>query len=79
MVAPIKGANTQAQYHRDLKTFESLTKKDHCTRYIILNNMHDDLISEFKNFHTAMAMWEQLKFTFDDTSITRLRSLVLKF
>ena len=26
-----------------------------------------------------MAMWEQLKFTFGDTSITRLRSLVLKF
>ena len=25
-----------------------------------------------------MAMWEQLKFTFGGTSITRLRSLVLK-
>ena len=45
----------------------------------MLNSMHDDLIREFENFPTAMAMWEQLKFTFGSTSITRLRSLVLKF
>ena len=38
----------------------------------MLNSMHDDLIGEFENFPTGMAMWEQLKFT-------RLRSLVLKF
>ena len=79
MVAPIEGAGTQAQYHRDLETFEAWTKKDHCTHYIMLNRMHDDLIGEFENFPIAMAMWEQLKFTFDGTSITRLRILVLKF
>ena len=79
MVAPIEGADTQAQYRRDLETFEAWTKKDRRTRYIILNSMHDDLIGEFENFPTAMAMWEQLKFTFNDTSITKLRSLVLKF
>ena len=45
----------------------------------MLNSMHDDLIGEFENFPTAMAMWEQLKFTFGGTSITRLRSLVMKF
>ena len=45
----------------------------------MLNSMHDDHIGEFENFPTSMAMWEQLKFTFGGTSITRLRSLVLKF
>ena len=79
MVTPIEGAGTQAQYHRDLKTFEAWNKKDCRTRYIMLNSMHDDLIEEFENFPTAMVMWEQLKFTFDDTSITSLKSLVLKF
>ena len=79
MVAPIEGAGTQAQYHRDLEIFEAWTKKDRRTRYIMLNRMHDDLIGEFENFPTAMAMWEQLKFTFSGTSITRLKSLVLKF
>ena len=79
MVAPIEGAGTQAQYRRDLQTFEAWTKKDRRTRYIMLNIMHNDLIGEFENFPTAMAMWEQLKFTFDGTLITRLRSLVLKF
>ena len=64
---------------RHIKTFEAWAKKDCRTRYIMLNSMHDDLIEEFENFPTAMVMWEQLKFTFDDTSITRLRSLVLKF
>ena len=78
MVAPIKGEGTQAQYRHDLETFEALTKKERRTRYIMLNSMHDDLIGEFENFPTAMAMWEQLKFTFGDTSITRLRSLVRK-
>ena len=79
MVAPIKGVGTQAQYRRDLDTFEAWTKRDRRTRYIMLNNMRDDLIGKFENFPTAMAMWEQLKFTFGGTSITRLRSLVLKF
>ena len=79
MVAPIEGVGTQAQYCHDLETFEGWTKKDRRTRYIMLNSMHDDHIGEFENFPTAMAMWEQLKFTFGGTSITRLRSLVLKF
>ena len=79
MVAPIEGTGTQAQYRRDLETFEAWTKKDRRTRYMMLNSMHDYLIGEFENFPTTMAMWEQLKFTFSGTSIARLRSLVLKF
>ena len=79
MVAPIEGVGTQAKYHRGLETFEAWTKMDRRTRYIMLNSMHGDLIGEFENFPTTMAMWEQLKFTFGGTSITRLRSLVLKF
>ena len=42
MMASIEGAGTQAQYRRDLETFEAWTKKDCRTRYIMLNNMHDD-------------------------------------
>ena len=56
MVAPIEGAGTQAQYRCDCETFEAWTKKDRRTRYIMLNSMHDDLIGEFENFPTTMAM-----------------------
>uniref|UniRef100_A0A2N9EE71 Integrase catalytic domain-containing protein n=1 Tax=Fagus sylvatica TaxID=28930 RepID=A0A2N9EE71_FAGSY len=41
--------------------------------------MHDDLIGEYETFQNAKDMWDQLKFDFDGTSTTRLRSLVLKF
>ena len=52
----------------------------------MLNSMNDNLIGGggggggvVENFPISMVMWEQLKFTFSGTSITRFRSLVLKF
>ncbi|GAV79155.1 UBN2_2 domain-containing protein [Cephalotus follicularis] len=41
--------------------------------------MQDDLIGAYKNFTTAKEMWDRLRFDFGETSVTRLRSLVLKF
>ncbi|GAV60285.1 UBN2_2 domain-containing protein [Cephalotus follicularis] len=41
--------------------------------------MHDDLIGTYEHCPTAKEMWDQLRFDFGGTSVTRLRSLVLKF
>ena len=48
-------------------------------RFTMLSNIHDDLIREYEAFQNAKDMWDQLKFDFDGTSTTRLRSLVFKF
>ena len=45
----------------------------------MLSSMHNDLIGEYETFQNAKDIWDQLKFDFDSTSTTRLRSLVLKF
>ncbi|GAV90394.1 UBN2_2 domain-containing protein, partial [Cephalotus follicularis] len=59
--------------------FEAWSKKDHCARFTLLSCMHDDLIGAYEHCPTAKEMWDQLRFDFGGTSVTRLRSLVLKF
>ncbi|GAV75312.1 UBN2_2 domain-containing protein [Cephalotus follicularis] len=77
MTRPPKG-NT-AQSRRDLEVFETWSKKDHCARFTLLSCMHGDLISAYEHCATAKEMWDQLRFDLGGTSVTRLRSLVLKF
>ena len=47
--------------------------------FVTLNNMHNDLISAFKNYKTAHEIWNALKVKFDETSAMRLHALTLKF
>uniref|UniRef100_A0A2N9HH17 Integrase catalytic domain-containing protein n=1 Tax=Fagus sylvatica TaxID=28930 RepID=A0A2N9HH17_FAGSY len=68
-----------AQHRRDLEAYQSWFKKDRSTRFTMLSSIHDDLIREYEAFQNAKDMWDQLKFDCGGTSITRLRSLVLKF
>ncbi|GAV73421.1 UBN2_2 domain-containing protein [Cephalotus follicularis] len=68
-----------AQSRRDLEDFETWSKKDCCAHFTLLSCMHDDLISAYEHCAIAKDMWDQLRFDFGGTSVTRLRSLVLKF
>ena len=68
-----------AQHRRDLEAYQSWFKKDRSTHFTMLSSIHDDLIREYEAFQNAKDMWVQLKFDCGGTSITRLRSLVLKF
>jgi uncharacterized protein VirK/YbjX len=73
-----KNGNT-AQKKRDLEAYQSWFKKVLSMRFTMLSSMNDDLIGEYEAFQNAKDMWDQLKFDFDGTSTTRLRSLVLSF
>ncbi|GAV80005.1 UBN2_2 domain-containing protein [Cephalotus follicularis] len=77
MTRPPEGKT--AQHHRDLEVFEAWSKKHRCARFTLLSCMHDDLIGAYEHCATAKAMWDHLRFDFGGTSVTRLRSLVLKF
>ncbi|GAV82244.1 UBN2_2 domain-containing protein [Cephalotus follicularis] len=77
MIRPPEG--TIAQHRRDLEVFEAWSKKDHCAHFTLLSCMHEDLIGAYEHCPTTKEMWDQLMFDFEGTSITRLRSLVLKF
>ncbi|GAV72298.1 UBN2_2 domain-containing protein, partial [Cephalotus follicularis] len=68
-----------AQSRRDLEVFETWSKKDRYARFTLPSCMHDDLIGAYEHYATAKKMWDQLRFDFGGTSVTRLRSLVLKF
>ncbi|GAV74120.1 UBN2_3 domain-containing protein, partial [Cephalotus follicularis] len=69
MTRPPEG-NT-AQRHKDLQVFEAWSKKDRCVRFTFLSCMHEDLIGAYEQCAIAKAMWDQLRFDFGRTSITR--------
>jgi len=51
--------------------------KDHCVCFVILNSMHNDLISTFEDYKTAREKWNTLKLKFGETSAMRLHALTL--
>ncbi|GAV81646.1 UBN2_3 domain-containing protein, partial [Cephalotus follicularis] len=61
-----------AQSRRNLEAFETWSKKDHCARFTLLSCMHDDLIGAYEHCVTAKEMWDQLRFDFGGTFVTRL-------
>jgi hypothetical protein len=77
MEEPEQGNSTQN--HKDLEAYQSWRKKDHCARFTMLSSMHNDLIGEFESYGTAQDMWIALKAKFGGTTVTRLRTLTLKF
>ncbi|GAV80629.1 UBN2_3 domain-containing protein [Cephalotus follicularis] len=70
MTKPPEGST--AQHRRDLEMFEAWSKKDRCARFTLLSYMHDDLIGAYEHCPTTKEMWDQLRFDFGGTSITRL-------
>ncbi|GAV91867.1 UBN2_3 domain-containing protein [Cephalotus follicularis] len=77
MTRPPEGNTVQSR--RDLEVFGTWSKKDRCARFTLLSCMHDDLIGAYERCAIAKEMWNQLRFDFGGTSVTRLRSLILKF
>ncbi|GAV83070.1 UBN2_2 domain-containing protein [Cephalotus follicularis] len=77
MTRPPEGNTVQS--HRDLEAFETWSKKDCCARFTLLSCMHDDIIGAYEHCATVKEIWDQLRFDFAGTSVTRLQSLVLKF
>jgi len=53
--------------------------RDCCARFVMVSNMHNDLISAFEDYKTARKMWNALQLKFDETSARRLRAFTLKF
>ena len=64
---------------RILRPYDNWLKKDRCSRFGMLSNMHNDLIGEFKAYTTALELWELLKAKFGGTSGTRLHGLTMRF
>jgi len=74
-----KGVIASKQYQEKLKAYKTWFKRDRYARYGSSSCMHDDLLGEFERCPTAKDMWDQLKIRFDQTSVTRLRTLRLKW
>ena len=77
MLEPEQG-NT-AQHRRDCDAHETWKKKNSISCITLLSNMVDDIMSEFRKYDITKDMWSALFERFDGTSITKLRSLTIKF
>ena len=53
--------------------------KDRVACIPMLSNMRNDLIFHFEKHHSALAIWDTVKFQYGGTSTTRLQQLTLKF
>ena len=76
MTKPEQG-NT-AQHKRDCEAYET-RKKNSITCITLLSSMDDDIMSEFRKYEITEDMWSALFKRFGGTSITKLRSLTIKF
>ena len=70
---------TIAQHRRDREAYEAWKKKNSIARITLLSSMDNDLMKEFRKYDMAKDMWSTLAEKFGSTSITKLRSLTIKF
>ena len=72
-------AGTSAQHKRDREAFDSWKRKNSIARITLLSSMDDDVMREFCQYGYALDIWSELKNKFGGTSVTKLRSLTIKF
>ena len=72
-------AGTTAQHKRDREAFDAWKRKNSIARITMLSSMDDDIMREFRKHGMAMDIWSALKSKFGETSVTRLRSLTIRF
>ena len=72
-------AGETAQHKRDRDAYDAWKKKNSKARIILLSAMTDDIAKEFKVYGKAMDLWSALKERFGGVSLTKLRSLTIKF
>lgn len=77
MVEPEAG-NT-AQHKRDREAYESWTRKAKIARITLLSAMDNDIMRLFRTCETAMDIWSKLAEKFGTISVSKLRSLTIKF
>ena len=73
-----KQGNT-AQHRRDCVAYETLERKTSTTRIMLLSNIDDGIMREFRKYEITKDMWYVLSKRFGGTSISKLRSLTIKF
>ena len=67
------------QHRRDREAYQIWKKKNSSARIILLSTMDDDIAKQFKRFENAMELWNALREKFGGVSLTKLRSLTIKF
>ena len=72
-------AGTSAQHKRDREAFDSWKRNNSIARITLLSSMDDDVMREFRQYGYALDIWSELKNKFGGTSVTKLRSLTIKF
>ena len=70
---------TTAQHKRDREAFDAWKRKNSIARITMLSSMDDDIMREFRKHGMVMDIWSALKSKFGETSVTRLRSLTIRF
>ena len=68
-----------AQNKRDREAYEAWKRKNSLARITLLSSVENDIMREFRSYDLAMDMWSALKNKFGATSVTKLRSLTIKF
>ena len=68
-----------AQHRRDHEAYETWKRKNSTTRITLLSSMDHDIMREFRKYEITKAMWSTLFKRFGGTSITKPRSLTIKF
>ena len=77
MLEPEQGNTTQ--HRRDREAYETWKKKNSRARITLASSMDDDIMREFRKYEITKDMWSILSKRFGGTSITKLKSLTIKF
>ena len=72
-------AGTTTQHKRDREANDSWKQKNSIAHITMLSSMGDGIMREFRQHGMAMDIWSALKSKFGETSVTRLRSLTIRF
>jgi len=72
-------AGNTVQHRRDHEAYEAWKNNNSLACITLLSSMDNDLIREFRVYANAKDLWEAVKIKFGTTSVTRLRSLTIKF
>ncbi|XP_065852337.1 uncharacterized protein [Euphorbia lathyris] len=70
---------TISQHEKDLEAYVAWRKKNSTARIILLSAMDDVIAKQFQIYDNSMDLWIALKHKYGGMSLTKLRSLALKF
>lgn len=71
--------NDTPQHVKHLKAYQAWKKKNSLARIMLLSNIYDDIMREFRQYSDAKDMCSALKEKFCHTSAAQLRVLTIMF